>query len=689
MTTAGITTLYIAREALAREGRDKGSQREAAGAIQRGLAWLDARFSTTGNPSGAAGVLRDRYPAYGQDYFHHYYFLYGIERVASLLDRDTFGGLPWYRQGAHEVLARESPEGGWGSGEGTCFAILFLRRATLSGTSHRSVVADDADLTGDGGAASADSETARAAFRDSWGVPLIAAASAGDESLAHWAYTTDEPPRSWNKRAFDDDDWARGLAGFGTAGATGLTVRTLWQGPPDLWVRRSFHWKPGDDELGLHVIHDDAVEVFINGKLAAEGALWSQGRYVSYGLSNEARKALRSGENVVAAHVHDIGGGRSLDVRFTRPEDVSRYSDHWLHSRPWADVAFVRRWQIAGPVNNPEHLALLDRESPERVNDKGERSVAGESWREHRVLADQLNLGDVLSARENTLCWAATGLSVDEREKCYLWLAASGGLRAWLDGVPLMLNHEHVEARASELRVPVTLTAGFHRLVFAVEQRGEPAVLRARLARVTGAPVESLRYGLEVPQPDGAEAARAATAQPGQFSLRELAEVLPESSSRALEFGRVEHLQSIGVWSTGPETPRWIDRPQAKDPGPSPPSGARGMLLLRPRGQQRPARLIARPVVHPDAVGFSVRVAAPTSVGAGARVRLGVFDGGAVSWIADQVVRHGERAGRGSWVEVQGDFDQPPASPALLLVLVERYEGCDPPVLFLDSIDVR
>jgi hypothetical protein len=111
MTTAGITTLHVARQALASERRYDGPQRKAAAGIERALAWLDARFSTTGNPIGDQGILRDRYPAYGA-HNYHYYFLYGIERVAALLDRREFGGLPWYRQGAHELLAHESEKGG-------------------------------------------------------------------------------------------------------------------------------------------------------------------------------------------------------------------------------------------------------------------------------------------------------------------------------------------------------------------------------------------------------------------------------------------------------------------------------------------------------------------------------------------------------------------------------------------------
>jgi hypothetical protein len=306
------------------------------------------------------------------------------------------------------------------------------------------------------------------------------------------------------------------------------------------------------------------------------------------------------------------------------------------------------------------------------------------------VLGDRLDLGAALAAKSNSLCWAATWLIVDEPVQGYLWLGSAGGLRAWLDDAPLMLNHEHRSARADELRVPIQLNAGSHRLVFAVEQQGAPAVLWARLAGETGAALEGLTYALEAgSERSPVESARALAAHPAQLSLLDLAAVLPETPAAALELRSAEHLQTMAVWSTGAESPRWIDRPQAKDPAPNAPSGARGVLLLQPRAEQRPARLALRVTLPPDAAGFSVNVAAPSSVGAGARVRLGVVVAGAVSWIADEVVLHGKRAGKGRWVDVKGVFEQPPENPALLLLLVESHADSEPAALFLDSIALR
>lgn len=86
------------------------------GAIQRGVGWMSKNFTVT-NPTG-----------------WHIYFLYGLERLGALADTDKFGGRDWYQEGSAHLVATQAQEGSWsdqgGSDSGTCFAILFLTKAT-------------------------------------------------------------------------------------------------------------------------------------------------------------------------------------------------------------------------------------------------------------------------------------------------------------------------------------------------------------------------------------------------------------------------------------------------------------------------------------------------------------------------------------------------------------------------------
>ena len=65
--------------------------------------------------------------------------------------------------------------------------------------------------------------------------------------------------------------------------------------------------------LHLRVFHDDDVEVYLNGVLAAKlpGATSS---YAYVPLSAEARAALRPGPVVIAVHAHQARGGQFIDV---------------------------------------------------------------------------------------------------------------------------------------------------------------------------------------------------------------------------------------------------------------------------------------------------------------------------------------------------------------------------------------
>jgi len=107
--------------------------------IKRGLDWLIKNFTVLRNPK-SGGMF-------------HFYYLYALERVGALLGTEYFGPHHWYPIGARYLLGQQKPDGSWtltmgpwcgnnvsfsggnridGSNEiaDTCFALLFLRRAT-------------------------------------------------------------------------------------------------------------------------------------------------------------------------------------------------------------------------------------------------------------------------------------------------------------------------------------------------------------------------------------------------------------------------------------------------------------------------------------------------------------------------------------------------------------------------------
>src|SRR5262249_25441607 len=89
------------------------------------------------------------------------------------------------------------------------------------------------------------------------------------------------------------------------------SVRTDWN-TPHIWLRREFTMPEGKwDDLLLLVGYDDHAEVYVNGVPALK---LPGPRYEELPLSAEARKALKPGRNVLAAHCNNTGGPGYIDA---------------------------------------------------------------------------------------------------------------------------------------------------------------------------------------------------------------------------------------------------------------------------------------------------------------------------------------------------------------------------------------
>jgi hypothetical protein len=95
-----------------------GENWKADKACRMGAEWIGFNFKVEDNPK------HDNPGAW------HYYYLYGLERAGVLYDSPKFGKWDWYAYGAKYLLEQQKPEGHWGDLNNTCFAILFLKRAT-------------------------------------------------------------------------------------------------------------------------------------------------------------------------------------------------------------------------------------------------------------------------------------------------------------------------------------------------------------------------------------------------------------------------------------------------------------------------------------------------------------------------------------------------------------------------------
>jgi len=129
MTAGAVGSLAILGHLL----DDKNWKRDPA--LLKGLAWLDQRFSVTGN-EGPSEHVANRGWMLG-------YYLYALERAGVLCGTETFGAHRWYAEGCEAILRAQRPDGSWlsplphhdrsdvaNAAWDTSFAVLFLKRAT-------------------------------------------------------------------------------------------------------------------------------------------------------------------------------------------------------------------------------------------------------------------------------------------------------------------------------------------------------------------------------------------------------------------------------------------------------------------------------------------------------------------------------------------------------------------------------
>jgi beta-galactosidase/beta-glucuronidase len=137
-----------------------------------------------------------------------------------------------------------------------------------------------------------------------------------------WRYTNEKPGDDWFQAEFDDAKWLQGRGGFGTEGTPGASIRTRWA-TSDIWLRRTARIRTVPAMPWLVVHHDEDTEVYINGKLAAQLKGYTTD-YVHVPIAAEAAQAIRAGDNTIAVHCRQTGGGQYIDVGLVEEVPASR-----------------------------------------------------------------------------------------------------------------------------------------------------------------------------------------------------------------------------------------------------------------------------------------------------------------------------------------------------------------------------
>jgi hypothetical protein len=136
------------------------------------------------------------------------------------------------------------------------------------------------------------------------------------------AYTTDKPAANWYTPEFNDSKWKSGKGAFGNPHSVGVT--TPWEEPlKDIWIRRTVKLTEADlsRPLRLSFSNDDDLTVYINGVEALSAECCNEGRTKS--ISDDALKALKEGDNLIAAYCHNSVGPGLVDVGISSEVEIA------------------------------------------------------------------------------------------------------------------------------------------------------------------------------------------------------------------------------------------------------------------------------------------------------------------------------------------------------------------------------
>ncbi len=156
-----------------------------------------------------------------------------------------------------------------------------------------------------------------------------------------WQYTTKAPAAGWEKPGFDDSAWKTGFGGFGDPSTPGSRVSTTWY-TPEIWLRRTVELASVPAEPALLIHHDEDATVFINGVKAAtfEGFITE---FRVQRLDAAAAKLLQAGNNLIAVHCTQTGGGQSIDVHIVDAAAVPQLPPAKRAEQPFVSE-LITRW---------------------------------------------------------------------------------------------------------------------------------------------------------------------------------------------------------------------------------------------------------------------------------------------------------------------------------------------------------
>ena len=197
------------------------------------------------------------------------------------------------------------------------------------------------------------------------GVLLVTSEARSEFADPAWQYTTKAPEAGWQLPGYDDSSWKTGFGGFGDPSTPGSRISTTWY-TPSIWMRRTIELASVPAEPALLIHHDEDAEIFINGEKAASFSGFITEFRVQK-LDAAAAKLLKAGNNLIAVHCKQTGGGQSIDVHVVDANAVPELPAPKRPEQPFVSE-LITQW---GAAVTPEN-AWREYPRPQLVRDNWE-----------------------------------------------------------------------------------------------------------------------------------------------------------------------------------------------------------------------------------------------------------------------------------------------------------------------------
>ncbi|MEM6689746.1 MAG: family 43 glycosylhydrolase [Planctomycetota bacterium] len=178
---------------------------------------------------------------------------------------------------------------------------------------------------------------------------LFATSVFGQEVVDQWRYTLRRPDKSWRSTNFDDVGWKDGFGGFGTLGTPNARVGTTWA-TNSIWLRKTISLNSVPSKPALLIYHDEDAEVYVNGKAVAAFRGFTT-KYKVVPIDSERASALQVGENLIAVHCKQTGGGQFIDVHVVDQDSVPELPTPKRDTRPF-ESELITSWGEQVDVDN-------------------------------------------------------------------------------------------------------------------------------------------------------------------------------------------------------------------------------------------------------------------------------------------------------------------------------------------------